>query len=77
LRRFLSFILVHKKAVIIWAAGLIIGGSIALWANAVQLQKDAEQIPGYLEIALTIGNILPMIGLVIAGYFIGRKLEKN
>jgi hypothetical protein len=73
----LSFILKHKKTIIIWTAGLLAGGAIAIYADIQQLQKVHEPIDYTKEIILATLNILPMIGLVIAGYFIGRKLDDN
>jgi purine-cytosine permease-like protein len=72
----------HWKTILIWIGGITLGGVISYFMGlAVQSILGKQKITYTLDIGnnwwIVSGIFILMIGLVVAGYFLGRKLEKG
>jgi purine-cytosine permease-like protein len=70
----------HYKTILIWIGGITLGGVISYFMGlAVQSILGKQKISYTLDIGnnwwLVSGIFILMFGLVVAGFFLGRKLE--
>ena len=70
----------HWKTILIWIGGITLGGVISYFMGlAVQSILGKQKITYTLDVGnnwwIVSGIFVLMIGLVVAGYFLGRKLE--
>lgn len=72
----------HYKTILIWIGGITLGGVISYFMGlAVQSILKQQKVSYTLDIGnnwwLVSAIFLLMFGLVVAGYFLGRKLENT
>jgi purine-cytosine permease-like protein len=70
----------HWKTTLIWIGGITLGGVISYFMGiAVQSILGKQKITYALDIGnnwwIVSGIFILMIGLVIAGFFLGRKID--
>jgi len=70
----------HYKTILIWIGGITLGGVISYFMGlAVQSILGKQKISYTLDIGnnwwLVTAIFILMFGLVVAGYFLGRKIE--
>jgi purine-cytosine permease-like protein len=72
----------HWKTILIWIGGITLGGVISYFMGlAVQSILKQQKVSYTLDIGnnwwLVSAIFILMFGLVVAGFFLGRKLENH